>query len=113
MSLPTSSVLNELKPQDPVHDLPEDHPGQYFFSTDAEALAWRSGLTDQEEDYLYRLDRYLARMKDGTLIDCDTIIKQGSRQLFYRCLSYTLSFTGQVNMFQWSADYKNIKKLTA
>ena len=74
-------------------------------------MAWRESLTAEEEAFLYRLDRYLARMKADTLIDADTIIKQGSRHLFYRCLSYILTFTGIINLYKWSEDYSRIQKL--
>jgi hypothetical protein len=111
MSLPISSVIDTVPVSREVLPVDNIHPGMYFFGTVSEALAWRSTLKDEEEQFLYRLDLYIARMRPGMSIDIERILKEGTPELFYRSLSYTLSFSGMINCFSWSDDYRVITKL--
>lgn len=113
MSLPTSSVVTNItlvapEPAQPVH---YDHPKKYFFGTAAEAIAWRTSLKGEDEQFLYRLDTYIAKMLPGMRIDTARILKDGTPELFYRSLSYILTFSGLVNCFSWSDDYQVITKM--
>lgn len=89
MSTSVLPFLTVVAP-DPVL-LPEIDPRQYMFTNYTDAVAWRNSLNEEQEAYLFKIDKFMSELQPDRIVDLLKKVPDPlQRPHFYRCLSYII-----------------------